>query len=78
MKNYTVFHCHSSLSLLDSTTDFRNYIDKAKQLQMKSIGISEHGNIFQHIAKRQYCQYNGLKYLHMLIDAGLLEICTSN
>ena len=81
MKNYTVFHCHSSLSLLDSTTDFRNYIDKAKQLQMKSIGISEHGNIFQHIAKRQYCQYNGLKYLHgceVYLTENLLEKTRDN
>ena len=64
MENYVVYHLHSELSLIDSTSNFKLYVDKAKELGMKSIGFSEHGNIYSHIAKRQYCEKNNIKYLH--------------
>jgi len=62
--NYTPYHLHSKYSLLDSTTDFKKYIDKAKDLGMIAIGFSEHGNIFNWIKKKQYCDEVGIKYMH--------------
>lgn len=63
-KNYTVYHLHSDRSLLDSCTNFKGYIDKASELEMKSIGFSEHGNIYNWIEKKMYCDKKGIKYLH--------------
>ena len=46
MNNYTVYHLHSELSLLDSCTNFKLYVDKAVELGQKAICFSEHGNIY--------------------------------
>lgn len=62
--NYTVYHLHSDRSLLDSVTNFKNYIDKAKEYGMKAIGFSEHGNIFNWLEKKMYCDEVGIKYIH--------------
>ena len=62
--NYTPYHVHSELSLLDSTTNFREYVDLAVKNGMKAIGITEHGNIYRHIEKTLYCKEKGIKYLH--------------
>jgi len=63
-KNYTLFHLHSDFSVLDSATKFNWYIDKAIELGMKSICFSEHGNFFNWVKKKQYCDKSGLKYIH--------------
>ena len=62
--NYTVYHLHTMLSMLDSATSFESYVDKAKELGMTAIGCSEHGNIYQWYKKKAYAESNGLKYLH--------------
>ena len=64
MNNYVVYHCHSDLSILDSCTKFKDYIDKAKELNQTAIGISEHGNIYSWVAKKMYCEQHNIKYLH--------------
>lgn len=64
MNNYVVFHLHSDLSLLDSCTNYKDYIDKAKELGQKAIAFTEHGNIYDWVAKKLYCDENGIKYLH--------------
>jgi len=43
-KNYTLFHLHSDFSVLDSATKFDWYIEKAKEVEMKTISLSEHCN----------------------------------
>jgi len=63
-QNYVVFHLHSDFSILDSATKFDAYIRKAKGLGMKSICFSEHGNFFNWIKKKQYCDNLGIKYIH--------------
>lgn len=63
-KNYTVYHLHSDRSLLDSCTNYKDYIDKASSLNMKAICFSEHGNIYNWIEKKMYCDEKGIKYLH--------------
>lgn len=68
MDNYTIIHLHSDLSNgttnIDSITKYEKYIDKAKELNMKAIAFTEHGNIFQWKKKKDYCEKNGLKYIH--------------
>ena len=62
--NYVVYHLHSDRSLLDSCTYFQDYIDKAVELNQKAIAFSEHGNIFNWLAKKLACDKAGLKYIH--------------
>ena len=62
--NYTVYHLHSELSLLDSTTNFKDYVDRAKELGQKAICFTEHGNTFNWVDKKMYCESNGIKYMH--------------
>ena len=63
-KNYTVYHLHSELSLLDSTTNFALYVDKAVELGQKAICFTEHGNCLNWIEKKEYCDKKGIKYIH--------------
>ena len=62
--NYMCYHLHSWDSLLDSCTDWHDYIDYAAELGQSAIGFSEHGNIYNWFAKKQYAESKGLKYLH--------------
>lgn len=68
MDNYTITHLHSMLSSattnIDSITKFESYIDRAKELGMKSIAFTEHSNLFMWKKKKEYCEKNGLKYIH--------------
>ena len=61
---YVVYHLHSDLSLLDSTTKYTDYIKKAVELGQKAICFTEHGNIMRWVAKKEACDKAGLKYLH--------------
>ena len=63
-KNYVVYHLHSELSLLDSVTNYRLYIDKAVELGQKAICFTEHGNVYNWIEKKEYCDKKGIKYIH--------------
>jgi DNA polymerase-3 subunit alpha len=62
--NYVAYHVHTDLSLLDSCTKFADYVDRAVELGQKAIAFTEHGNIFNWIAKKMYCDQKGIKYLH--------------
>jgi DNA polymerase-3 subunit alpha len=64
MGNYTVYHLHTELSLLDSCTNFTLYVDKAKELGQFAICFTEHGNCYDWIEKKEYCEEQGIKYLH--------------
>ncbi len=64
MNNYVIYHLHSDLSILDSATKFESYIEKSKECNMKAIGFSEHGNVYQWIKKKQLCDEAELKYIH--------------
>ena len=64
MGNYTVYHLHTELSLLDSCTNYKLYVDRAVELGQKAICFTEHGNIYEWIEKKMYENSKGLKYLH--------------
>jgi len=62
--NYAAYHLHSDYSLLDSCTKFQDYVDKAVELGQKAICFTEHGNIYNWVDKKLYCDEVGIKYLH--------------
>ena len=62
-QNYVVTHLHSDDSLLDSVTDFKLYVDRAKELGQKAIATTEHGLHRGYIAKKLYCDEVGIKLL---------------
>ncbi len=64
IKNYTAYHVHTELSMLDSCTNYKSYVDKAVELGQSAICFSEHGNIYNNIEKKLYANSKGLKYLH--------------
>lgn len=63
---------HSQDSLLDSCTDFREYVDMAKSLGMKAIATTEHGLHRGYIGKKLYCDEVGMKLL-IGVEAYLTE-----
>lgn len=62
--NYTPYHIHSDYSLLDSTTKFERYADKAKELGMTAIASTEHGKPSGWVHKKRYCDSIGIKFIH--------------
>lgn len=64
MPNYVTYHLHTELSLLDSCTNYKLYVDKAAELGQTAIAFTEHGNIFSWIEKKMYTNSKGLKYIH--------------
>lgn len=68
--NYVVYHAHSDLSNAfagtgaDSITKFTDYYDRAVDLGMSSIAISEHGSVLSWVKKKQEAEKRGLKYIH--------------
>jgi DNA polymerase III subunit alpha len=70
LNNYVLYHLHTDLSNptagtgVDSTTKFKQYLDRAVELEMKAIAFSEHGNIFNWVQKKQEAEKRGLKYIH--------------
>ena len=64
MNNYVCYHLHSELSLLDSCTNFKLYVDKAKELGQSAICFTEHANCYNWIEKKMYCEEQGIKYIH--------------
>lgn len=62
--NYTIYHLHDDMSLLDSATKFEKYIDKAKELNMRALGFANHGNIFNWTKKKTLIEQAGMKYIH--------------
>lgn len=43
---FTHLHCHTQYSLLDGAAKISNLLSKAKSLDMKSLAITDHGNMF--------------------------------
>lgn len=62
--NYCVYHLHTEQSLLDSCTNYKLYVDRAKELGQTAICFTEHGNLYSWVEKKMYCDERGIKYLH--------------
>lgn len=55
---------HTDLSLLDSCTKAKDYVELAVKLGQKAIAFTEHGNLFNWVSKKQICDQMGVKYIH--------------
>lgn len=64
MNNYVPYHIHDELSLLDSVTNFKEYVDKAVEYKMNAIACTNHGNVYKWIERLLYCKKKGIKYIH--------------
>lgn len=64
MQTYVPYHLHTDYSLLDSCTNYRDYVDLAVQQGMPAIAFSEHGKLSGWVKKKQYCDEKGIKYMH--------------
>ena len=62
--NYVVYHLHTEQSLLDSCTNYKDYVDRAVEIGQKAIAFTEHGNVFNWVEKKMYCDAKGIKYIH--------------
>lgn len=61
---YTMFHCHTEYSLLDSCSKYQDYIELALQNGMKAIAFSEHGKPMNWTEKWAACKKAGIKFIH--------------
>ena len=62
-RNYTVFHLHDDRSLLDSCTKFKSYVQRAKELGMKAIALTNHGNLYNWVTSKNICDEYGIKFI---------------
>lgn len=63
-KTYTMYHCHSDDSLLDSCTKYTDYVDLAVRDGSRALSISEHGKPLNWTEKWAACKNAGLRYIH--------------
>ena len=68
MSNYTILHCHTMLSNgvtnIDSVTTYQQYVDRAKELGMTAMAISEHGSVLGWVKKKLAMEEAGIRYVH--------------
>lgn len=67
-KNYTILHCHSYISNavtnIDSVSSPIQLIDRAHELGMTSMALSEHGSVMMWCKKKLHMEELGMKYIH--------------
>ncbi len=62
MKNKFVhLHVHSDYSLLDGACRINNLVDKTRALNMESLALTDHGNMFGAIGFYEYARRHGIK-----------------
>lgn len=68
MKTHIITHCHTDLSNgttnIDSVTKYQEYVDRCVEEGMHAIAFTEHGNMFNWLYKKEYCESKGIKYIH--------------
>ncbi len=63
-KSYIMYHCHTDYSLLDSCTNYMDYVKLAVQNGSKALSISEHGKPSNWTEKWGACKEAGIRYIH--------------
>jgi len=46
MADFCHLHCHTQYSLLDGAAQIKQLVQRAQQLDMPAVGITDHGNLF--------------------------------
>ena len=58
---FTHLHCHSHYSLLDGLSKIEPLVDRAKELGMDSLAITDHGVMYGTIEFYNKCKESGIK-----------------
>ena len=61
MADFVHLHNHSEYSLLDGLSKMKEMVARAKELNMKSIAITDHGNMYGAIKFYKECKDQGIK-----------------
>ncbi len=61
MKNFTHLHNHSHFSLLNALPKIPNLIKKAKEFNLKSLALTDDGNLYSAISFYKECKKNEIK-----------------
>ena len=49
-------HCHSHYSLLDGASPIKKLVDRAKELGMNALALTDHGNLYGALQFYQACR----------------------
>ena len=58
---FTHLHLHTQYSLLDGACRLQNLVSRAKELNMTSLAITDHGNMFGAVDFYRECKKQGIK-----------------
>ncbi|MCX8029282.1 MAG: DNA polymerase III subunit alpha [Brevinematales bacterium] len=61
MKEFVHLHLHTEYSLLDGASKISDLVQKVKEFGMKSVAITDHGNLFGSIEFYKTCKENDIK-----------------
>lgn len=61
IKNFVHLHLHTEYSLLDGVGKIDDYLDRAKELGMQAIAITDHGNLFGALEFYKKARKKGIK-----------------
>lgn len=61
MKDFVHLHTHTHYSLLDGMSKIGELVEKAKELGMKSLAITDHGNLYGAVEFYKACKSAGIK-----------------
>ena len=61
MSNFIHLHVHSEYSLLDASTKIEEIPVRAKELGMKAVALTDHGNMYGAIDFYKACKKVGVK-----------------
>lgn len=61
---YVPYHLHTEYSLLDSCTKVSEYVELAKQNDIRALSFSEHGKNLNWTEKWNACKEAGIRYIH--------------
>lgn len=61
MTDFVHLHNHSEYSLLDGLSKIEEMVKRAKELEMKALAITDHGNLYGAIKFYKICRENGIK-----------------
>ncbi|MDP2649706.1 MAG: PHP domain-containing protein, partial [bacterium] len=61
MSDFVHLHNHSEFSLLDGLSKIKDMVARAKELGMRAIAITDHGNMYGAIKFYKECLEQGIK-----------------